>query len=218
MWNSQPFKILAVDDEMDIITSIQVFLGKAYSVTGFTSGEKALEAARQETFPVAIVDLCMPDLTGIEVLEKLKEICPQQQVLILTGHSCKATAIDALNLGAFRYLLKPLRVEQFRADVAAAFARYGFEITALPTTPLASEEELKALGLSRRESEVALEMLEDKTSPGIAKTLGISSRTVDNHVQAVLKFFSIPSRTKLAEKLRALRMQWYSRPPDQDVE
>lgn len=204
-----PLKIMVVDDDPEIHEGIRFFLNGDYSVTSFTSGEDALVAAAQENFPVAILDLRTGGLSGIEVLKELKKIYPHQQAIILTGHSCCKSAMSAVNLGAFRYLTKPLIVDHFRETISAAFERYAFETNAQQNL-VASPKDLETFGLSRRESEVAFEILQDQSNPSIAKTLGISQRTVEKHVENVLSFFSISRRNKLAAKIKDLRKQLYS--------
>jgi DNA-binding NtrC family response regulator len=75
-------------------------------------GKAAIKALEKSTFDAAILDLRMPGLTGIEVLEQLKQVSPDTEVVIMTGHASVETAIDAVRLGAFDYITKPCKLAQ----------------------------------------------------------------------------------------------------------
>src|SRR5439155_4715339 len=83
-----------------------------HQVTVCADGKTAVKTLEKETFDAAILDLRMPGLTGIEVLEQLKQICPDTEVIIMTGHASIETAIDAVRLGAFDYITKPCKLAQ----------------------------------------------------------------------------------------------------------
>ncbi len=80
-----------------------------HEVTVCPDGVAALKALEKGTFDVALLDLRMPGLTGIEVLGKVRQISPETQVVILTGQATVDTAVQALRLGAFDYLTKPCK-------------------------------------------------------------------------------------------------------------
>src|SRR5204863_3811810 len=71
-----------------------------------------VKTLEKNTFDAAILDLRMPGLTGIEVLEQLKQVSPDTEVIIMTGHASVETAIDAVRLGAFDYITKPCKLTQ----------------------------------------------------------------------------------------------------------
>src|SRR5947209_17787960 len=75
-------------------------------------GKAAVKALEKATLDAAILDLRMPGLTGIEVLEQLKQVSPDTEVVIMTGHASVETAIDAVRLGAFDYITKPCKLAQ----------------------------------------------------------------------------------------------------------
>ena len=80
-----------------------------HEVTVCPDGASALRALEKGTFDAALLDLRMPGLTGIEVLGKIRQLSPETQVVILTGHATVDTAVQALRLGAFDYLTKPCK-------------------------------------------------------------------------------------------------------------
>jgi DNA-binding NtrC family response regulator len=75
-------------------------------------GKAAVKALEKNTFDAAILDLRMPGLNGIEVLEQIKNVAPDTEVVIMTGHASIETAIDAVRLGAFDYITKPAKLTQ----------------------------------------------------------------------------------------------------------
>jgi DNA-binding NtrC family response regulator len=106
--NSRPIRLLLVDDEEDLVTFLAHRLGKrGLDVTTALAGEEALDAAEEKIFDVAVVDLKMPDMDGITVIEELKRMQPFVEVLMLTGHGSHDSAWEAGRLHAFRYIMKP---------------------------------------------------------------------------------------------------------------
>src|SRR5438270_1757830 len=83
-----------------------------HEVTVCPDGKAAVKSLEKSTYDAAILDLRMPGLTGIEVLEQLKQVSPDTEVVIMTGHASVETAIDAVRLGAFDYITKPCKLAQ----------------------------------------------------------------------------------------------------------
>jgi DNA-binding NtrC family response regulator len=83
-----------------------------HEVTVCADGREAFKILEKSTFDAAILDLRMPGVTGIEVLERLKEVSPDTEAIIMTGHATEETAIAAVNLGAFRYIRKPCKLAE----------------------------------------------------------------------------------------------------------
>jgi DNA-binding NtrC family response regulator len=107
---------LFADDEK----SLQEFMrselpGLGHEVTVCPDGKAALRALEKSTFDAAILDLRMPGLTGIEVLEQLKQLAPDTEAIVMTGHASMETAIEAVRLGAFDYITKPCKLSEIEA-------------------------------------------------------------------------------------------------------
>src|SRR4051795_2148459 len=103
-------RILFADDEAHLRDLMQMELPRlGHVVTVCPDGASALRALEKGSFDAALLDLKMPGLTGIEVLGKIRQINPETQVVILTGHATVDTAVQALRLGAFDYLTKPCK-------------------------------------------------------------------------------------------------------------
>lgn len=148
----------------------------------------------------------MEGLQGIAVLKQLKEICPQQQVIIYTGHASRESAIDALNFGAFRYLLKPVALEDLKTTLTEAVAKARRESLIDQTLPITATI-MEESGLSKRETEIALALVEGKTNPEIAQQFCVSIRTVEKHIEHIFAHLGIRSRSKLSEALRDRKSQ-----------
>jgi DNA-binding NtrC family response regulator len=113
--------LLVVDDEPGITRLIEKFARKiGFEVTIATSGREALEKLASEKAVVALVDLRMPDVDGLEVLRGIRAADPDCQVILMTGHGSIETAIEAIKQGAMDYLSKPFdfdRLEQLLTSV-----------------------------------------------------------------------------------------------------
>ena len=112
-------RVLFVDDE----TSLREFMRSelprlGHEVTVCPDGRAALKALEKGTFDAAILDLRMPGMTGIEVLEQLKQVSPETEAVVMTGHASMETAIEAVRLGAFDYVTKPCKLTEIEAASA----------------------------------------------------------------------------------------------------
>jgi len=105
-------KLLIVDDEIKFLDSIAQRLElRGFDVTKASSGVAAVDAARSGKFDLALLDLKMPGMDGIQVLEKLKKDHKFLEVIILTGHGSLDSAVECTKLGAFGYLPKPYELD-----------------------------------------------------------------------------------------------------------
>lgn len=117
-------KILIVDDEVYIRKTLSDILKlKGYEPFTFNNGAECLEFIAHASINVAVVDLGLPDIPGLEVLDKIKERNPEIEVIILTGNASLDTAIDATNKGAFSYLLKPFEVDRLLLHIKRALEK-----------------------------------------------------------------------------------------------
>jgi DNA-binding NtrC family response regulator len=118
-----PVRLLLVDDEVGYLEVLSKRLTRrGYRVTTASSGTEAIRALRQWEFDVAVVDLKMEDMDGIEVLRVFKRMDPTLHVIMLTGHGSERAARDGIALGAFDYLIKPVGLEGLIETISAALA------------------------------------------------------------------------------------------------
>jgi len=120
----QKAKILVVDDDAGVRFFLKELLtSEGYDVVTVESGEAALERIAVQEFELALIDLRMKGIGGIEVLTALRERSPNTIAIILTAHGSMETAIEALRQGAHDYLLKPCTAGQLRKSVRTGLLR-----------------------------------------------------------------------------------------------
>ena len=118
---TRPIRLLIADDEEDLVTFLAHRLRKrGLEVTMALSGAEAVSAAAEEKFDVAVVDLKMPDMDGIAVIEQLQQMQPFIEAIMLTGHGSHDSAWEAGRLHAFRYILKPCDFDELHDLVRTA--------------------------------------------------------------------------------------------------
>ncbi len=104
--------ILIVDDNSDLRKSLcNIFRSAGYRPIGAGTGKTALDKVGEEKPAVALIDLRLKDMFGLEVMRGLKERSPTMECVLLTGHASQASAIEAVNLGAYSYVKKPFDTE-----------------------------------------------------------------------------------------------------------
>lgn len=114
-------KLLLVDDEKGFADIIAKRMSKRdIDVTKAYSGVEALQAIRKANFDVAVLDLKMEDMDGIEILKIFKKMDPDLAVIMLTGHGSEAAARDGIKFGAFDYLTKPCDLEELIKKIQEA--------------------------------------------------------------------------------------------------
>ena len=122
-WTDPP-RVLAVDDEEVVCDSIRrVLIEEGYIVSTTTSPREGLELIGKETFDLLLLDIKMPDIDGIEFLRATRGVSPETEVIIITGYATIETAVDAIKIGAFDYLEKPVSPPQLLVAVARALER-----------------------------------------------------------------------------------------------
>ena len=118
----EPIRLLLIDDEEAFVRVLTKRMTKRQiDVTPAFSGTEALQRMRQADFDVAMLDLKMEGMDGIEVLKILKKMVPELPVIMLTGHGCQVSAKDALANGAFDYLSKPYDFEDLLQKIREAY-------------------------------------------------------------------------------------------------
>lgn len=101
--------VLIVDDEEVVrLSHLRSLQGTDCNARAAEDGRQALQVMEQDQFDVVLLDLRMPDLDGMDVLKTIKQRWPNSEVVIITGYPCLESAKEALRLGAFDYLTKPL--------------------------------------------------------------------------------------------------------------
>jgi len=126
LFKSKPdhIRLLLVDDEKGFADILSKRLSKRnFEVTTALSGAEALQALRKADFDIAVLDLKMEDMDGIEVLKIFKKMCPSMEIIMLTGHGSEQAAREGLSIGAFAYLTKPCDLDDLINKIRQALKR-----------------------------------------------------------------------------------------------
>jgi DNA-binding NtrC family response regulator len=117
-------QILIVDDEVEFASTLVERLAlRGIAARSANRGLDALAMVRARIPDVVILDLKMPDLSGIEVLSSVKAIDPTIEVIILTGHGSAAAGIDGMEMGAFDYMIKPVDLTALLGKIEQAYRK-----------------------------------------------------------------------------------------------
>lgn len=115
-------KILVIDDEDIVRKSCERTLEpEGYIVRVASGGKEGIDFLEKESFNLVLLDLKMPDIDGIEVLNKIKVTWPDTKVVMITGYSTVDTAVQALRLGAFNFIEKPFTPDTLISAVKEVF-------------------------------------------------------------------------------------------------
>jgi DNA-binding NtrC family response regulator len=117
-----PRILIAEDNQLsrENLTEILAMIG--YDVRGVENGRQAMDALVQDKYDLIITDLKMPEADGLELLKFTKDMNPDNVVIIVTGHGTVNTAVDAMKLGAFDYIVKPIKDDLVKLTVARALS------------------------------------------------------------------------------------------------
>lgn len=116
--------ILVLDDVLDAVILIRKILErKGHTVHAFTEEEEAILFAGANRVDLAILDIKLKKMSGIQVLEQLKQVVPEMKAIMLTGYPTIETAREALDLGAGEYCVKPIDKQELEEKVAQVLAR-----------------------------------------------------------------------------------------------
>lgn len=118
------FKVLIVDDEMDFLATVVRRLNRRdVEAIGAGSGQEALERLKEQAIDVVVLDVKMPGMNGIETLREIKKRLPDVEVIMLTGHASVDSGVEGLALGAFDYLIKPVKLDDLIERIMEAYDR-----------------------------------------------------------------------------------------------
>src|SRR3954470_5397284 len=118
-------RVLIAEDEENLAQILSTFLrGRGHYVVCVGDGKAALQAVRDEAFDVALVDIVMPQMDGLETLKQLRAEADPPEVIIITGNGTVETAINAMKLGAYDYMAKPYRMAEIDVLVRRAWEKH----------------------------------------------------------------------------------------------
>ncbi|MBI3415961.1 MAG: response regulator [Verrucomicrobia bacterium] len=156
--------LLVVDDDEGPRESLRMIFSQDYQVITADAGPHALVLAQTRQVDVAILDLRMPGMSGLELFAKLREQDPTIEVIILTAYESVENVRQALRLGACDYLSKPYEVETIRAAVAGALERHD-QLARLRSLEREVRQQQLAEAIVRTKSEIYASVLHDINAP-----------------------------------------------------
>ena len=205
------YQILLVDDHVVVRHGLRALLASQpdVEVCGEAStGTEALEMVRRDKPDLVLLDLTLPEMNGLDVMEAVREESPSTEILVLTMHFSDELAREVLRGGALGYVLKTDADIDLLAAVDHVRHRQPFFTSKLAHAmaqnfmkdPAASGN-ANGLPLTPREVEVVTLLAEGKTNKEAAAALGVSTRTVEshrNHIMAKMKFVSFSDLVRFA--------------------
>jgi DNA-binding NarL/FixJ family response regulator len=191
-------KVSLIEDNVPVATELEKWISDTSGLkrlATYSSAEEALRSLPQSPPDVALVDLRLPGMSGVELIRKLKRMCPDVQCLVLTMYAETDLIFEALKAGACGYLLKRIKpaeiadaIRQVHAGgsvMTPRIARRVLEAFAAPAQgkPPAKEEHR----LTEREKEVLTCMVEGRARKQIADRLGVNTHTLDYVIRCIYR-------------------------------
>ena len=121
MNSGEEIKVLLVDDEPHFVKLLAERLaGRGFNVETAGGGTEAIDRAKEESYDAIVLDLLMPEMDGLETLKQLKELNPDLQVILLTGHGTIDKGVEAIKLGAMDFVEKPADIKELLEKIKKA--------------------------------------------------------------------------------------------------
>ncbi|MBU1869279.1 MAG: response regulator, partial [Candidatus Omnitrophica bacterium] len=118
-------RVLVVDDERDVVDALERGLGRrGYEVEVAFTGTEAVLKVKKSKFDVVLLDVVLPELDGVQVLEQVKKIDPEIEAIMITGHASIETAINSMKNGAYDYVEKPVFIDKIAAIIEKAVEKH----------------------------------------------------------------------------------------------
>jgi DNA-binding NarL/FixJ family response regulator len=205
-------RVAIADDHKVVRVGLEQLLGTFDDVEFLgagTGGDDAIALAEREQPDVLLLDLSMPDIDGIRVTQRLRDVAPDTKVVVFTSFSDRERIVQALDAGAVGYLLKDAEPEELHSAIRAA-ARGEAPITPKAAAALlaARRDRPAEVALTAREREVLSLVVDGLANKQIARRMGISEKTVKGHLTNLFQRIGVSDRTQAAlwaERTGALR-------------
>ena len=111
-------RILVIDDDENIRKVLATILEEeGYEVESVDTAKKAIEKTRRKFYNIALIDIRLPDMEGIELLTRMKDTTPKMRKIIITGYPTLQNAVEAVNRGADAYIMKPFDMEKVLEEI-----------------------------------------------------------------------------------------------------
>jgi len=216
----RPIRLLLADDQVLFLSGLSALFSLCpdFQVCATArTGAEALERARVEQADVILLDIGLPDCSGVETARAIRRIGCQSAILIVSNYDSRADVVEAIAAGVQGYILKDAEAQALHDAVRAVAAgkryvdprlvihmmealadRSRTEAVPAPASPSPPRVRLNSYGLTERESDVLRLMASGLTNAEIARRLYIAPKTVRNYTTNVLQKLGVPDRTKAA--------------------
>lgn len=202
----EPIRVMLVDDHVLVREGIKNLLetdGSTKVVEEASDGEECLEKIQFSKPQVLLLDISMPNMNGIKVLEEMKKREFPVKTLILTAHDDVDYLMEAVDVGADGYLLKESEFSELKQAIQTVMDGEQYiqpRLLPILNERLESREEDldKIKALTKREKEVLSQIATGKLNKEIAASLNISERTVKNHIFSIFRKLDVYDRTQAA--------------------
>ena len=191
-----PIRILLADDHVMVRQGLRVLLERAGMVVigEASDGQEALRLAHEYTPDVAVLDIAMPSLNGLETARRLRETLPQTKIVLLTMHTEEPYVLEALQAGAVGYVLKTQAagdIVQAIRDALQGAVYLSSRVAHTVVQAYLTRSSLSPDPLTSREREIVQRIAEGQTTKEIASALGLSVKTVESHRNSLMRKLDI---------------------------
>lgn len=213
MAEEREINILVAEDSQVTLAALKHLLAQCpgFRMVGHAQdGPSAVRMARQLNPDVVIMDIGLPQMSGIEATRRIKSELPETKVVMLTVHDSDTSVFEALRAGAHGYCLKTVNTHQLSTAIKTVYdgaawldpkiARRVLEAATTPGTVGDEEPDVPKVSLSARELEVLRLVVEGLTNQEIAAKLILSVETVKSHVRHIMDKMAVSDRTQAAVK------------------
>lgn len=198
-------KIYLVDDHPFVLQGLKTFLStnEEIDIIGEASnGKDALADIKEKNPEIAIVDLHLPDMTGVELTKKILMVNPSVQIIILSSFCEDNEIIAAIDAGALSYLMKDSQPQKLTEAIFSAKKKEPMlhPRTAKKLMKRVTKKKSIIEPLTSREKDVLSQLSKGKSNKAIGKALFISDKTVKTHISNILRKLDVKDRTQAAIK------------------
>ena len=209
-------RILLADDHAVVLDAFRKLLEPHYDVVAtVTDGQALVRAARDLAPDVILVDLMMPQLNGLDAIERVRQHLPRARIVVLTMSEDPDTAAEAIRRGASGFVIKSAGAAQLFAAITQVLAGKTYvseQIANEPSGVFASEAlRHKPTGLSLRQREVLQLLAEGKSMKDAAQVLNVTARTIAFHKYSMMEQLGLRTTAELVQHAVALGLVSQSR-------
>ncbi len=182
--------ILLIDDREDMLETLQDILQEnGYEIITAKTGETAIAIAKEQFFNIALIDIKLPDISGIEVLKTFRRTYPARMNIMVTGFATLQNSVEALNLGANAYILKPVNLEKLDQLIKDCLKKQREAVK------ISTERLEKFIGQHR-------DLLSEMANIGAGNVSSLLSELLDREVSISVSIFDVVSSKNVSQVIK----------------